>query len=97
MTPVRSSAITVRNWVTLQISKAKKLVLILATSLLVTEASKEEHVYLERVPYIHYPLCFQKDTTGIIFMIDLSSEVNAMTPAYASKLGLKVHHTNVGA
>ena len=30
-------------------------------------------------------------------MIDSDSEVNAITPAYISKLGLNVHHTNVGA
>ena len=30
-------------------------------------------------------------------IIDFSSEVNAMTPAYALKLGLKIYPTNVGA
>ena len=29
--------------------------------------------------------------------MDSGSKVNAMTPAYASKLGLRVYHTNVGA
>ena len=37
-------------------SKAKKLVLVLASSLLVTETSKEDDVVLERVFYIHYPV-----------------------------------------
>ena len=30
-------------------------------------------------------------------MIDLGSKVNTMTPAYTSKLSLKVHPTNIGA
>ena len=62
-----------------------------------TETSKEEHVSLERVPCIHYPLRFCKDTAGIRGLIDSGSEVTAMSPAYASKLSLKLHHTNVGA
>ena len=78
-------------------SKAKKLVSVSATSLSVTEASKEEHVTLERVPCIHYPLRFHKDTAGVRALIDSGGEVNAMSPAYTSKLGLKVHHTNIGA
>ena len=61
------------------------------------EASKEEHVSLERVPCIHYPLRFRKDTAGVRALIDSGSEVNAMSPAYASKLGLRVRHTDVGA
>ena len=30
-------------------------------------------------------------------MIDSSSKINAMTPAYVSKLGLQARNTNVGA
>ena len=69
-------------------SRAKKLVLVLATSLSVTETNKE--VTLERVPCINYPLYFQKDIAGVRALVDLGSEVNAMTPAYTAKLGLKV-------
>ena len=29
-------------------------------------------------------------------LIDLGSEVNAMTPAYTAKLGLKVRETDIG-
>ena len=76
---------------------AQKLVLVLATSLLVTEASKKEDVSLKQVPCIHYLLCFQKDIIGIKALIHSDSEVNAITPAYTSKLGLKVYHTDVGA
>ena len=60
-----------------------------------TETNKE--VTLERVLCIHYPLRFQKDTADVRALIDSGSEVNAMTLAYASKLGLRVRHTDVGA
>ena len=78
-------------------SRAKKLVLVSATSLSITEASKEKYVFLEQMSYIHYPLRFCKDTAGVRALIDSCSEVNAMSPAYALKLGLKVHHTNIRA
>ena len=69
----------------------------MATSSSVTKDSKEKHVSLEQVPYIPYPLCFYKNTAGVRALIDSGNEVNVMSPAYASKFGLKVHHTNVGA
>ena len=63
-----------------------------------TGASKEDEVLLERVPCIHYPLRFRKDKENEVrALIDSGSEVNAMTPAYASKLGLRVRQTDVGA
>ena len=61
-----------------------------------TKASKK-NVVLDRVPYIHYPVCFRKDQEEVLALIDLLSEVNVMTPTYASKLGLTVRPTNVGA
>ena len=73
----------------------KKQVSVSATSSSVTETNKE--VTLERVLGVHYPLRFQKDTADVRALIDLGNEVNAMTPAYASKLGLRVRHTDVGA
>ena len=33
----------------------------------------------------------------MLALIDSESEINAMTPTYVSKLGLKVRPTNVGA
>ena len=43
-------------------SKAKKLVLVLETSALVTSASKQApEVVLDWVPCIHYPVQFQKN------------------------------------
>ena len=77
------------------LSRAKKLVLISATFLSVTETNTEGT--LERVSCIYYPLRFQKDTIGVRALVNLGNEVNAMTPAYAVKLGLKVQKTDIGA
>ena len=48
-----------------------------------------------RVPYIHYPVRFQEEQVKAL--LDSGSEVNAMNPDYARKLGLKVRRTNIGA
>ena len=53
---------------------------------------------LDKVPCICYPVQFRKDKDkDILALLDSGSEVNAMTPAYAAHLGLKVRVTNVGA
>ena len=62
---------------------------------LVTETSKEDDVPLQRVLCVHYPIWFKKKEVQAL--INSGSEVNAMTPAYASKLGLQIHRTNIGA
>ena len=68
-----------------QATKVNQLVPISATSVSVTETSKEaQEVILDRVPCIHYPVQFRKDKgVTIRALIDLGSKVNAMTPAYA--------------
>ena len=73
-------------------TQGKKLVLVSATSALVTKASKEaQEVILDRVPFIYYPVQFRKDKEATIrTLIDSGSKVNAMTPAYAKQLGLQV-------
>ena len=60
-----------------------------------TEASQEDVVALDRVPCIRYPIRSKKEWGP--GLIDSDSEVNAMTPGYASKLGLKVRPTDGGA
>ena len=62
-----------------------------------TEASKEDVVALDRVPCIRYPIRFKKNEVQVQALIDSGSEVNAMTLGYASKLGLKIRPTDVGA
>ena len=59
------------------------------------EASKEDDIILDRIPCIHYPIQFKKNKVWAL--INSSSKVNAMTSAYASKLGLRVCRTNIGA
>lgn len=54
-----------------------------------------EAIPLQYIPYISYPVQFQDKEVRTL--IDSSSEVNLMTPAYALKLGLRVHPTDVGA
>ena len=53
---------------------------------------------LPRVPCISYPVQFEGSQAGEVrALIDSGSEVNAMTPAFAAKLGLSTQPTNVGA
>lgn len=52
---------------------------------------------LQRVPCIRYPVQFGRDQLEVQALLDSGSEVNAMTPTFASKLGLPTRRTNVGA
>ena len=52
---------------------------------------------LDQILYIHYPVQFQKDKEVIRALIDFGSKVNAINPAYTSKLGFLVRKTDVGA
>ena len=59
---------------------------------------KTPKVILNQVPYIHYPIQFQKNKKATIqALINSDSEVNVMTLAYAANFGLKVYSINVGA
>ena len=55
------------------------------------------------MPCIHYPVRFQEDSEQkgqqqqVRALLDSGSEVNAISPAYAERLGLKTRKTNVGA
>ena len=64
----------------------------MATSVPVTGSDEEVVV---RVPCIHYPVQFQEEQVKAL--LDSGSEVNAMNPDYAQKLGLKIRRTNIGA
>lgn len=70
---------------------AKKLVGVLAIPVSITAATREssteapEQVVLEQVPCIRYPVRFRKDKNDAQALIDSGSDVNAMTPAYASE------------
>ena len=65
-----------------------------------TDTSME--VTLERVPYIRYSVRFcrkndKDEDKDVRALIDLGSEVNAIHPAYATKLGLRARKIDVGA
>ena len=61
--------------------------------------TRDKILVLERISCIYYPVQFKKNTNGtqVQALIDYRTEVNVMAMAYASKLGLKVYPTNVGA
>ena len=70
------------------------------TSALVTGASKEAlEVVLDWVPCIYYPVQFRKDKerATIGALIDSSSEVNAITLAYAKQISLRTQKTDLRA
>lgn len=72
-------------------SKAKKVVIVLANSLLVTKSSIENTLWpLEKILCIYHPLYFQKNPLEIRALIDLNSEVNTMTPAYTTRLDFNI-------
>ncbi len=71
--------------------QAKKLSAVLATSTSTTDKKTEE---LECVPCIWYPVTLKNQTEALL---DLGSEFNAMSQAFAQQLGLKIRKTNVGA
>ena len=53
---------------------------------------------LEWVFCICYPVQFQKDKSkDILALLNSESEINAIIPASATQLGLKVQKINVGA
>lgn len=74
--------------------KTKKLVLILAISTLVTGVGNKK-MALNYVFWIYYPVWFKENK--IRALINLSSKINVISLVYASKLGLKVWHTNIRA
>ena len=78
--------------------QAKKLVLVLATSTLVTVAKEALKMrVLDRVSCICYPFQFRKDKDkNVLALLNSKSKVNAMTLAYAAHLGLKMRVTDDG-
>ena len=64
-----------------------------------------EEVVLKRIPCIYYPVRFQEDKRQegqegqqqVSAFLNSGSEVNAMSPAYVERLGLKTRKTNIGA
>ena len=59
--------------------------------------SEGEYPSFAQVPYIRYPITFWKKSVSMLALFDSGSEVNAIHPTLAQKLGLPVRPTNVGA
>lgn len=68
-----------------------------ASAKVIVASEGPKTISLQRVPCIWYLVQFQKDQKKIQALINSGSEVNAMTPIYAAKLGLTIWKTNVGA
>lgn len=74
----------------------KKQMLVLTTSLLMTNASKK--ATLKCIPCIYYLVQFRKNkVNNLLVLIDWRSEINAMLPAYTKKLGFQIWKTNIKA
>ena len=67
----------------------------MATSSSITGARTD--VVLDWVSYVHYQVRFQKNFDEIQVFINSGSEVNAIAPAYAKKLGLQKRKTDIRA
>lgn len=80
------------------ITQAKKLVLISTIFSSITEVSiRVENQQLEYVLSILYLVKFKKDKIEIRALIDFSSEVNAITSAYAALQRLRACSIDIGA
>ena len=80
--------------------RVKKLVIVSATSTLVTVAREEAvgknlESNLAGVPCIRYPINFRKKS--VLILLDSGSEINAIHPAFAKELGLPIRPTDIGA
>lgn len=69
----------------------------IVASNLITPGSNDSTQPLECISCIHYPVWFKKDQAKVQALLDSGNEVNAMTTAYAARLGLKVRPNDVGA
>ena len=64
--------------------------------------NSDKEIVLKKILCIHYPVRFQEDQEQegqeqVRALLNSGSKVNAMSPAYAKRLGFKTRKTNVGA
>ena len=59
--------------------------------------SEGKYPNLARVPCIRNPITFRKKSMSMLVLLDLSSEVNAIYPTLARKLGLPIRPTDIEA
>lgn len=79
-------------------SRPKELASVLAASTLITSTRGKDVMVLNGVLCIQYSFKFQKGGKKVSrALIDYSSEINAINPAYAKQLGLQIWQTNIRA
>ena len=69
----------------------KKLVLVLAISVLVTDSGEK----IVRMPCIYYSVQFQEDQEQVRALFISGSKINAINSDFAQKLGVKIRKINV--
>ena len=73
---------------------SKKLALVLATSVPVTDTSGKE---VTKVTCIHYSIWFWENQEQVRALLDSGSKINTMISAFVRKLRLYIQKTNVKA
>ncbi len=99
-TLVKSPVITMIRKATMPTSASRqKIAIVSATSMsVIVSMEVSDKRVLQSISYIWYPVEFQKNQANKFqVLIDSDSEVNAMAPAYAAKLGLTTRKISVGA
>lgn len=87
--------ISIKKILCQQLYQAKKLTVILATSILVTV--KLEIVTLQYVFYICYFIYFKGQSQKVRGLINFKSKINAITLIYVAQLDFILRYTNVSA
>lgn len=97
MTSVKSNILsTKKKPLYQQLHQAKKLVLILAIFVSVTDNS-DKKVTVEKISCISYLIQFQENQEKVKVLLNSNSNVNAINPAFAQKLGSHIQNNNVGS
>lgn len=78
-------------------SKAKKLLLVLAMIILITVTTKQTYLLLEYILYIYYLMHFKKTWVEIQTLINFKSEINVRSLVYMLKIGFKIRFTDIEA
>lgn len=61
-----------------------------AASIKISTSAAKTFSLLKCVLYIYHPMRFKKNQDNVQGLLDFCNKVNVMTPAYKTKLGLKV-------
>ena len=59
--------------------------------------TKGKYPNLVQIPYIRYPITFQKKFVSVLTLLNSSSKVNTIQPTLAWELGFSIRPTDIGA